>query len=65
MKRTQFSLKTLLILAMLAPPLIGGGMILSRRIEVPFWAIAGGAVLLVFWSAALIHVLRNGLPRKI
>ena len=65
MKRIQFSLTTLLILAALGPLPVAGAIYVFRYAHAPWWAIAGGAIQLAFWSAALIYVLRNGLPRKI
>jgi len=65
MKKPQFGLRTLLIAAILAPPLVAGVAYLSRSTDTPWWAIVGSVLLIAFWSRALYHVLRYGISRPL
>jgi len=55
----QVPLWSLLLVAMLAPPGMAGVYFLIREMDAPIWAVAVGAIQVVFWLGVLFLIVRR------
>lgn len=53
----QLSLRMLLIVAILSPPLIAGGYFVLRTTEAPFLAVVGSIAMVCVWTAILVRIV--------
>jgi hypothetical protein len=60
----QLSLRTLLIVAMLGPPLVAGSYFFVRAVDAPFLAVVGSVVVIGFWTAILIRIVSGWFKRR-
>jgi hypothetical protein len=54
---SQLSLRALLIVAMLGPPLVAGSYFFFRAVDAPLLAVVGSVVLIGFWTAIFIRIV--------